>query len=257
MFSFKYCPVAVLVLLLAACGAAPPRQAAGPREAPAQAPQPPRGGALYRIDPAQSELRLLVYRSGTMARLGHNHVIVNRSLDGWVAVAASIAASSFWLKIPAAAFAVDEAGARAEEGADFAAVVAEDAKSATLRNMLGAALLDADRFPDITVRSLELHESVDGSAAGTPVALLRIRVAGRDSTLSVPFCSNAPPDDCRRRGSRPAAERYRVEAVQRDARRDPGTGRVAIEIPHRGVPVPGRRQVFLRRKVARPPVTMP
>ena len=160
MFSFKYCPVAVLVLLLAACGAAPPRQAAGPREAPAQAPQPPRGGALYRIDPAQSELRLLVYRSGTMARLGH---------------------------IPAAAFAVDEAGARAEEGADFAAVVAEDAKSATLRNMLGAALLDADRFPDITVRSLELHESVDGSAAGTPVALLRIRVAGRDSTLSVPF----------------------------------------------------------------------
>ena len=187
MFSFKYCPVAVLVLLLAACGAAPPRQAAGPREAPAQAPQPPRGGALYRIDPAQSELRLLVYRSGTMARLGHNHVIVNRSLDGWVAVAASIAASSFWLKIPAAAFAVDEAGARAEEGADFAAVVAEDAKSATLRNMLGAALLDADRFPDITVRSLELHESVDGSASGTPVALLRIRVAGRDSTLSVPF----------------------------------------------------------------------
>ena len=227
MFSFKYCPVAVLVLLLAACGAAPPRQAAGPREAPAQAPQPPRGGALYRIDPAQSELRLL------------------RSLDGWVAVAASIAASSFWLKIPAAAFAVDEAGARAEEGADFAAVVAEDAKSATLRNMLGAALLDADRFPDITVRSLELHESVDGSAAGTPVALLRIRVAGHRRTTVGDG------------GDGPAAERYRVEAVQRDARRDPGTGRVAIEIPHRGVPVPGRRQVFLRRKVARPPVTMP
>ena len=35
-------------------------------------------GRVYRIDERQSELRILVYRAGPLARLGHNHVMVNR-----------------------------------------------------------------------------------------------------------------------------------------------------------------------------------
>ena len=39
-------------------------------------------GKAYRVDENQSELRVLVYRAGAMARLGHNHVLVNRALCG-------------------------------------------------------------------------------------------------------------------------------------------------------------------------------
>src|SRR5690348_16519563 len=43
-----------------------------------------RGAQLFRISPATSSLHILVYRSGTMASLGHNHVISSRSVNGFV-----------------------------------------------------------------------------------------------------------------------------------------------------------------------------
>jgi len=47
------------------------------------------------------ELRLLVYRAGPMARLGHNHVILNRAVGGWVDAAARLESASFSLYVPA------------------------------------------------------------------------------------------------------------------------------------------------------------
>lgn len=121
---------------------------------------------------------MLVYKAGTMARLGHNHVILNRELGGWVAVGRE---SSFWLEVPAAGFVVDDAGARAAEGAEFEPPVPEDARAGTLHNMLGAALLDAASHPTITVQSLKITDGPN------PTATLRIAVAGRESTLTMPF----------------------------------------------------------------------
>jgi hypothetical protein len=105
-------------------------------------------------------------------------VILNRSLGGWVAVGAE---SSFWLEVPTAGFVVDDAGARAAEGADFAAPVPDDAREGTLHNMLGGALLDAGRHPTITVQSLKV------TVGPTPTATVRIGIAGREATLSLPF----------------------------------------------------------------------
>lgn len=174
------CAVVLALILLAACGAPPSRRSAP--QGPAGAIQPPPPGALYRIDPAQSELRILVYRAGPMAQLGHNHVIVNRSLGGWVRYAGSASAAAFSLRIPAAGFVVDDAALRREEGADFAEETSEDAKSGTLRNMLSPALLDAAQFPAITVRSLAVTV-----AHGALEASLSVEVAGHESTLTVPF----------------------------------------------------------------------
>jgi polyisoprenoid-binding protein YceI len=186
---FKSYGAAVLALLLAACGAPQPRPQvppgpAAPAKPPAAAPSKPpaAAGRVFRIDPAHSELRLLVYRSGAMASFGHNHVIVNRALGGWVAYPGAAAAASFSLSIPAGEFAVDDAALRQEEGADFADAVPEDAKAGTLRNMLSAAVLNAAQFPAITVRSV----AVRGSDAARE-ATLALNVAGHESTLVAPF----------------------------------------------------------------------
>lgn len=130
-----------------------------------------------------------------MAQFGHNHVIVNRAVDGWVD--AEPASASFSLRIPLADFVIDDPGARMEEGVDFSEEVAADAKAGTRRNMLSAALLDADRFPAITLTSIALTQAPGSLASGSPasegeapkkmVAKLTVDVAGHESTLVVPF----------------------------------------------------------------------
>jgi hypothetical protein len=86
-------------------------------------------GKVYRVDEGQSELRVLVYRAGPLARFGHNHVVVNRALGG--AVNLGDGAAEFRLNVPVAGFVVDDAQARREEGADFVAEVPDEAKSGT------------------------------------------------------------------------------------------------------------------------------
>lgn len=193
---------AALALLLAACGAPPARPPAPhPPAPPAASPAAPRGAA-YRIDSSHSELRLLVYRAGVMAALGHDHVIVNRALEGWVSPAGSPAGAAFFLSIPTSGFVVDEAAARAQEGADFSEEVGADAKAGTLHNMLSPALLDAQSHPSITVQSISIdpapgaHVAAGGAqvspaegqvSTATEQATVRIFVAGHESSLVLPF----------------------------------------------------------------------
>jgi polyisoprenoid-binding protein YceI len=180
----------MLCLLLAACGAPPIR----PPEAPAPpagtpAPRQPSGaGAHFRIDAAHSELRILVYRAGPMAALGHNHVISTHAVQGWATLSADPAAVGFALRVPVADFAVDDAGLRAQEGADFAENVTDEAKSGTLHNMLGPAVLNAVEFPALTLRSTAVTGT--GHAYQARIAL---QVAGHASTLVVPFVLDASP----------------------------------------------------------------
>jgi polyisoprenoid-binding protein YceI len=181
----KSLSVGALALLLAACGGLKPRHAAppSPEESIAQPGLPP--GRIYRVDEKQSELRVLVYRAGPLARFGHNHVIVNHAIHGTVSLADAAGESAFRLNVPVAGFVVDDTEARREEGADFEGDIPDDAKSGTLHNMLSAALLDADEFPMITVNSVAVAAAQDGSGASS--AAVAISVAGHESTIDVPF----------------------------------------------------------------------
>jgi hypothetical protein len=199
---FKY--FAVTCLCLTACGAPKTRQSPAVGEE-VEPPRPPAGAAAYSIDSSQSELRLLVYRAGPMARLGHNHVILNRAIGGWVdAAAAGLPGSrarpesaSFSLYVPVADFVVDDARARSEEGQDFSADVPEEAKSGTRRNMLSAAVLDAERFPIMTLTSVDIAPAAEGNLTAT----FTIGVAGHESTLTVPFRLTISPDRISAAGS--------------------------------------------------------
>jgi len=176
--------IAVLALLLISCGAPRPRPVS-PQPAPASSAPPaaPRAGTtLYRIDPAQSELRVLVYRAGAMAKFGHNHVIANRMLSGRIDFAGTATASSFSISIPVADFFVDDEELRRQEGSDFPGEIPDDAKQGTLHNMLSPALLDAAEYPVIEVRGANITETNGGLTA-----TLSVSVAGHESTFVAAF----------------------------------------------------------------------
>ncbi|HZE44598.1 MAG TPA: YceI family protein [Steroidobacteraceae bacterium] len=181
---FSRFAVAAAVFILSACVAPRPRPAAPQppiQPFPSLQSLPPPGA--YTIDSQNSELRILVYRAGPLAGLGHNHVMVNRGVTGLVRVGSSISASSFSLEVPVESFVVDDTEARREEGGDFPGDIPPDAKLGTRRNMLGAAVLNAAEFPVITVTGVTL--------SGTPDALsaeLTVGIAGHEARLSAP-CS--------------------------------------------------------------------
>jgi hypothetical protein len=173
---------AVLVLSLTACAARHPRPAAPPQVLSLPSLQALPAPGEYRIDSGASELRLLVYRGGPLANLGHNHVMVNRAVTGVVQIGASLSASSLSLRMPADGFVIDDAQSRQEEGGDFPGDIPEDAKAGTRRNMLSGAVLNAAEFSNITVRSTSLTGTLNELNAD-----LEITAAGHTSRISVPL----------------------------------------------------------------------
>jgi len=144
------------LLLLAACQAMPPPAdtavIAGPVAAGATFPS---NAPRFLVDPEASEIRLLVYRAGPLARFGHNHTITG-PVRGEIRAGESVADSGFRLEIPVDSFIVDATAARAEEGEEFAAEVSEQARQATRNNMLGKDVLDSASLPLIKVNSVAL-----------------------------------------------------------------------------------------------------
>jgi YceI-like domain len=178
---FNRIAIAAAVLSLAACAAPRPRPVTQQLPAGAALQALPAPGE-YPIDSSGSELRLLVYRAGPLANLGHNHVMVSRAIIGRVQIGADVPASSLTLRMRADSFVIDDAQSRQEEGGDFPGDIPEDAKAGTRRNMLSSAVLNAAEFPDITVKSVSLTGTLSELNAD-----LEISAAGHTSRLSVPL----------------------------------------------------------------------
>ena len=177
---FNKFAIIVLALSIASCVIPRPRPTAPRQQTGSVGGLPPPG--RYAIDSNDSTLRLLIYRTGPLAGLGHNHVVVSHAVTGLVQVGGSVEESSFSLRVPVDSFVVDESQARREEGSEFPGDITPDAKVDTRRNMLSSALLDAAHYPAIIVTSLTMNGTPEG-----PVARLRIEVAGHVATLSAPF----------------------------------------------------------------------
>lgn len=94
-----------------------------------------------------NELRVLVFRGGAAARLGHNHVL--RAADLRVDWPAAGPVLRFRLD----ALAVDPAALRARLGEVFASAVDDEARAGTRANLLKA--LDAAAHPEVIVRTLQ------------------------------------------------------------------------------------------------------
>lgn len=143
-------------------------------------------GRPFDVIAAKSRLILLVYRAGPMAALGHDHVIACRCLTGTVYLPGDPLHASFDLRLAVTRLTVDDPALRAaEHSPDFPPDVPRSARQGTRHNMLGAALLDAAAFPNITLRAEGLRQSSDGRPHDMLADVL-VQTRGRARSITVP-----------------------------------------------------------------------
>lgn len=134
--------------VLAACTPLPPAPPPAPA-IPSAMPTPAwqrQGVQLLHIVAEESLLTITVRRGGALARLGHDHVIASRSLQGVVAPAQGRATFQFRLD----ALRVDEEGLR--QAAGLTTTPSADAIAGTRHNML-VRVLEAERYPWVNIEA--------------------------------------------------------------------------------------------------------
>lgn len=139
------CVVAVLVALLGGCAAqvaAPPSTSGFPAAFPAAYYErlQRQGQPVFRIDAAHSLVVIAVRRSGSLARLGHDHVVASHDVAGYIAPDQGRA--DFY--VPLDALVVDEPALRAEAGMQTQPT--PDQIAGTRRNML-EHVLETHSYP--------------------------------------------------------------------------------------------------------------
>ena len=151
------------------------------------------GKAVYRIDPAQSQLVVRVYRAGTLATFGHDHVVASRDLRGYVLMATAPAKSRADLYLPLASLMVDEPALR--KAAGLTRPLSPAAAQATQAHMLHP-VLDVEQYP-YAVMQVRPTVFIDG----TPQRFhLTIKLHGVRRSYEVPLRFTADARRLRVRG---------------------------------------------------------
>jgi polyisoprenoid-binding protein YceI len=168
--------IALCALSLSGC----PRPVRPPEPAapvPAEPTGQTRGSTAYDVVSRDSTVSIFVYRGGTLSRLGHNHVVTSHSLRGRLWINPQLAQSGFELSFPVQELTVDEPEARRAAGPEFSSEVSAADKEGTRKNMLRDAVLDADQYPNVTLRSVKISGSL---ASAQVVARITLRNTSRD-----------------------------------------------------------------------------
>ena len=139
-------------------------------------------GERYVVDPAASDLHWLVYKAGTLSRLGHNHTVAAGDLRGNVTVdTRDVAASKFELEFSVGKLVVDDPMLRGTLGPEFASVPTADDIAGTTKNMLSDRVLDGDKHPRIRI----VGTGPMGSG-GEQALAVQVELLGRTVALTVP-----------------------------------------------------------------------
>jgi polyisoprenoid-binding protein YceI len=144
----------------------------------------------YTIDAAGSDVHWLVYKAGSLARLGHNHVISVSDLAGTVMTNADPSASRFELQFHVQALTVDDPKLRGGLGPDFASVPSADDVAGTRKNMLSDRVLMGEKYQTIKVTGVGPAGVADAQNLKITVELL-----GRTVPLTVPTKVEMHGDD--------------------------------------------------------------
>ncbi|MBO9512784.1 MAG: YceI family protein [Variovorax sp.] len=185
---------------LAACGSAPtpPDRRAAPAQVPAGFPAEfyeraaARGDNVQRVDPAGSLVTLTVGRAGSLARLGHDHVIASRSVQGYVAPGLGRAD----LYVPLAELTVDEAALRAQAGL---ATQPTDADIEGTRSNMRDKVLQVQAFPYALVRVRNVEPQA--LSPGRTQAFVSVTLLGITRTSTVPLDLDTTPEETTARGT--------------------------------------------------------
>lgn len=144
---------------------------------------------VYAVDPAGSEIHWRVYKAGTFARFGHNHVVSVGELSGQVTRDPASGAGTFELTIPVAGLVIDDPGLRSLYGEEFSSKPSEDDIAGTRENMLGERVLHAEHYP-----MLRIHGRADAGASEEATLAVSVELLGRAVPVSVP-CSIVVEND--------------------------------------------------------------
>jgi hypothetical protein len=143
-------------------------------------------GRPFDVIAAQSQLTVRVYRAGPLAALGHNHVIACRCLTGTVYLPRDPQRASFDLRFAVEQLTVDDPVLRAaEHSPDFPPDVTPSARQGTRHNMLGAAVLNIAKYPDVALRSAGFRPSPDGKRTDF-IGEVLVRLDGAWHAVAVP-----------------------------------------------------------------------
>ncbi|MFK7886099.1 MAG: YceI family protein [Gammaproteobacteria bacterium] len=178
----KHLPIfALLALLLVSCTAPGERRSAPDVQTTAQTKLDV-AGTRYSIVSESSWLRVRVYKTGALARFGHDHVVASTTISGSIVRAQAFKDSAFALNLPLQSLIVDDPDARRAEGALFEKDIPQKDRTATQKNMLGVKLLNAEAFPDIALTSMSVSGSPEQAQADVLVA-----IAGDEKPVAFAF----------------------------------------------------------------------
>lgn len=148
------------------------------------------GGKVYALEPRTSSVRIYVFRAGPVAKLGHNHVLSAPRFTGFVHLPGGGAGHArFDLEFRLDQLEIDNPEYRSALGGAFAAVLSREATESTRDHMLGDDGLQAERYPFVRIRSLEV-------AGESPkfAAKVEIELHGRKREMRVPVNVEGLPD---------------------------------------------------------------
>jgi polyisoprenoid-binding protein YceI len=171
-----------LSILLAACPTTSVRPPVDAKAGPAAIGAPDlQGATLYSVNPTASDVQIHVFRAGTLARLGHNHVMTSKHVTGRMWWQSAVERSGFELEFPVAELIVDDAQARAAAGGEFPGEISQSDRDGTRKNMLRAEVLDSDKHPKISLRSVRIAGSPTN-----PQITTRITIKGVARDVATP-----------------------------------------------------------------------
>lgn len=171
-------------LLICSCAAPPPRVTISPTARPTDFPAATyqraaqQGQPVYQIDPNASQLTVLVGRTGTLARLGHDHVLASHQIGGAVLSAADPDQARADLYVALTSFEVDPPALRAQSGLPGQLTAEEIAQ--TREHML-KDVLDAEHNPWVTV-----HATWAADAPKDSVLLAQVTLHGVTRPVRIP-----------------------------------------------------------------------
>jgi hypothetical protein len=170
------------------------------------------GKPVFRVDPARSIVVIEVRRAGSLARLGHDHVVASHDLEGFVAPDEGHA--DLWA--PLDTLTVDEAALRAK--AAFETEPSAQDIAGTRNNMMGR-VLETDRHPFALIAVSDL-----GSGGSSIRLRIDITLHGTTRSLETDAEFERSEDGVVRVGAdvnRPIRIRHRAVVCSRRCNRSP------------------------------------
>jgi len=170
-----------LSLALTSCVTHETTKPVAPTAGAATYPKDLHGARLFRVSSADSSVHILVYRGGTLASLGHNHVMSSTAITGYVWLGEPLTSSGFDIVVPANDLVIDDNGARAAEGDDFPLNISDSAREGTKRHMLEDVQLDGEHYPFITLKAV----TIVGTAAA-PQITFNLTLKDQTRAITIP-----------------------------------------------------------------------